>query len=55
MREVLVAALAVGLVLLLPLRLAIDWLGLDTTGFAAREAQGSGAWPPAPEQTPPRA
>lgn len=36
-----VAALVVGLVLLLPLRLAIDWLGLDTTRLVAREAQGS--------------
>lgn len=34
-------ALAIGLVLLLPMRLAIDWLGLGATGLAAREAQGS--------------
>ena len=29
------------LVALLPLRLALDWLGLDDKGFAAREARGS--------------
>lgn len=29
------------LVALLPLRLALDWLGLDERGFAAREAKGS--------------
>jgi general secretion pathway protein N len=34
-------ALAIGLVLLLPLRLAIDWLDLGATGLAAREAEGS--------------
>jgi general secretion pathway protein N len=36
-----VGAVLIGLVLLLPMRLAIDWLGLGASGLAAREAQGS--------------
>jgi len=36
-----VCAFLFALVALLPLRLALDWLGLDDRGFAAREAQGS--------------
>lgn len=36
-----VAAFAFSLVALLPMRLALDWLGLDTRGLAAREAAGS--------------
>ncbi|QPQ53999.1 type II secretion system protein N [Allosphingosinicella flava] len=35
------SAFAFATVALLPLRLALDWLGLDERGFAAREAQGS--------------
>lgn len=34
-------ALLIALVALLPLRLALGWLGLDERGFAAREARGS--------------
>ena len=37
-----VCAFLFALVALLPLRLALDWLGLDDKGFAAREARGSG-------------
>ena len=36
-----VCAFLFALVALLPLRLALDWLGLDERGLAAREAQGS--------------
>ncbi|HYE29678.1 MAG TPA: type II secretion system protein N [Allosphingosinicella sp.] len=35
------AALLFSLAALLPLRLALDWLGFETRGLAAREAQGS--------------
>jgi general secretion pathway protein N len=35
------AALAVSLVALLPLRLALDWLGFEARGLAARDAEGS--------------
>lgn len=35
------AALAVSLVALLPLRLALDWLGFEAKGLAASEAEGS--------------
>lgn len=35
------AAFAFALVALLPMRLALDWLGLDSRGLAAREATGS--------------
>lgn len=35
------AMLAIALIVLLPLRLALGWLSLDTLGFAAREARGS--------------
>jgi general secretion pathway protein N len=35
------SALLFALVALFPLRLALDWLGLDERGFAAREARGS--------------
>jgi general secretion pathway protein N len=36
-----VCAFLFSLLALLPLRLALDWLGMDDRGFAAREAQGS--------------
>jgi general secretion pathway protein N len=36
-----VVAFLFAVVALLPLRLALDWLGLDDRGFAAREARGS--------------
>ena len=36
-----IAAFAFALVALLPLRLALDWLGLDERGLAARSAEGS--------------
>ncbi len=36
-----VCAFLFSLLALLPLRLALDWLGMDERGFAAREAQGS--------------
>jgi len=36
-----VCAFLFALVALLPLRLALDWLGLDERGLAAREARGS--------------
>ncbi len=36
-----VSALLFALIALLPLRLALDWLGLDERGLAAREAEGS--------------
>jgi len=36
-----IAALAFVLVAVFPLRLALDWLGLDERGFAAREATGT--------------
>jgi general secretion pathway protein N len=36
-----VCAFLFALVALLPLRLALDWFGLDERGFAAREAKGS--------------
>ncbi len=35
------SVLAVGLVLLLPMRLALGWLDLAAAGFSAREARGS--------------
>ena len=35
------SAFAFALVALMPLRLALDWFGLGTRGFAAREATGS--------------
>jgi general secretion pathway protein N len=35
------AALTVSLVALLPLRLALDWLGFEAKGLAARDAEGS--------------
>ncbi|HEX8571564.1 MAG TPA: type II secretion system protein N [Allosphingosinicella sp.] len=41
-RELLfLGALLFSLVALLPLRLALDWLGFEAKGLAAREAQGS--------------
>ncbi len=36
-----VAAFAFALVALFPLRIALDWFGLDTRGLAARSAEGS--------------
>jgi general secretion pathway protein N len=36
-----VCAFLFSLLALLPLRLALDWLGMDDRGFAAREARGS--------------
>lgn len=36
-----ICALLFALVALLPMRLALDWLGLDAQGLAAREAKGS--------------
>lgn len=36
-----VFAMLAGLVLLLPMRLVVDWLDLGATGFSAREAKGS--------------
>ncbi len=36
-----VVAFLFAMVALLPLRLALDWFGLDDRGFAAREAKGS--------------
>ena len=38
---VFVCAFLFALVALLPLRLALDWFGVDERGFAAREAKGS--------------
>lgn len=35
------SAFLFAVIALLPLRLALDWLGLDERGFAAREARGS--------------
>jgi len=40
-RGFFIAAFAFSLVALLPMRLALDWLGLDSNGLAAREASGS--------------
>ena len=40
-RAFFIAAFAFSLVALFPLRLALDWFGLDDRGLAAREASGS--------------